>query len=106
MVEERRPRLHRLEPLECVMICVDLKWHRHEVRSEFRYRPYDSQALQFGGRVGFLSLVEDSGSAADNELLVIPDLGQDSTEACGGGVGLGAEGLAKVREGSDGVSGQ
>ena len=75
------------------MICVDLKWHRHEVRPEFGYRPYDSQALQFGGRVGFFSLVEGSGSAADDALLAIPDLGEDSTEAC---VGVEAEGLAKI----------
>ena len=88
------------------MICVDLKRHRHEVRSEFGYHPYDGQALQFGGRVGFLSLVEGSGSAADDALLAIPDLNQDGTEACGGGVGVEAEGLAKVREGSAGASRQ
>ena len=88
------------------MVCVDLKWHRHEIRSEFGYRPYDGQALQFGARVGFLRLVEGSGSAADDALFAIPDLSQDSTEACGGGVGVEAEGLAKVREGSDGASRQ
>ena len=88
------------------MVSVYLKWHSHEVRPEFGYCPHDSQALQFGGRVGFLSLVEVSGSAADDALLAIPDLGQDSTEACGGGIGVEAEGLAKVWEGSDGASRQ
>ena len=34
-----------------------------------------------------------------------PDLRQDSAEACGGGVSIQAEGLAKIREGSDGTSG-
>ena len=85
------------------MFGVDLKRHRHKIRSEFGHRPYDGQALQFGGQVGFLSLVECSGSAADDALFAIPDLSQDSTEAFGGGVGVEAEALAKVREGSDGA---
>ena len=84
------------------MVSVYLEWHSHEVRPEFGYCPHNSQALQFGGRVGFLSLVEGLGSAADDALLAILDLGQDSPEACGGGVGVEAEGLAKVWEGSDG----
>ena len=45
-------------------------------------------------------------SAADDALLAIPDLCQNSTEACGGGVSVQAEGLAKIWEGSDGASGQ
>ena len=88
------------------MVSVYLKWHSHEVRPEIGYRPHDSQALQFGGWVGFLSLVEGSGSAADDALLAIPDLGQDSAEACSGGVGVEAEGLAKVQECSDEASRQ
>ena len=88
------------------MICVDLEWHRHEVWSELGNRPCDNQALQFGGRVGFLSLVEGPRSVADDALLAITDLGQNSTEAYGGGVGVETEGLAKVRKGSDGASGQ
>ena len=88
------------------MVGVDFKRHRHKMRSEFGHRPYDGQALKFGGRLGFLTLVEDSGSAADDAFFAIPDLSQDSTEACGGGVGVEAEGLAKVREGSDGASRQ
>ena len=78
-VVECRSRPHRLEPLERIMVSVYLKWHSHEVRPELGYRPHDSQALQFGGGVGFLSLVEGSGSAADDALLAIADLSQDST---------------------------
>ena len=40
------------------MVCKDLKRHGHEVWPEFGYRPDDGQALQFGGGVGLLSLVE------------------------------------------------
>ena len=87
-VKERRPRPHRLKPLECVVVSVYLEWHSHEVRPELGYRPHDSQALQSSGRVGFLSLVESPGSAADDALLAIVDLSQDSTEACGGGVSV------------------
>ena len=39
-------------------------------------------------------------------LLTVPDLRQDSTEACSRGVGLQAECLAKVREGRDRTHGQ
>ena len=85
------------------MVSVYLKWHSHEVRPELGYRPHDSQALQLSGWVGFLRLVESSGSAADDALLAIADLGQDSTEACGGGVSVEPESLAEVREGSDGA---
>ena len=51
-------------------------------------------------------MVQGTRSAADDALLAIPDLRQNSTEACGGGVSIQAEGLAKIREGSDGTSGQ
>ena len=51
-------------------------------------------------------MVQGTRSAADDALLAIPDLRQDSAEACGGGVSIQAEGLAKIREGSDGTSGQ
>ena len=80
-----------------------LGWHSHEVRPELCYRPHDSQALQFSGRVGLLSLVESPGSAADDALLAIADLSQDGAEACSGGVGVQPKGLADVREGSDGA---
>ena len=86
------------------MISIYLKWHSHEVWSELGYRPHDSQALQFDGWVGFFSLVEGSGSAADDALLAIADLSQDGTEASGGGVCIEPESLAEIREGSDGAS--
>ena len=85
------------------MVSIYLKWHSHEVRPELGYRPRDSQALQFGGGVGFLSLVEGSGSATDDALLAIADLRQDSTKASGGGVCIEPESLAEIREGSDGA---
>ena len=102
-MKERGPRPHRLKPLECIVVSKHLKWHSHEVRPELGYRPHDNQALQFSGRVGILSLVESPGSAADDALLAIADLSQDSAEACSGGVGVQPKGLAEVREGSDGV---
>ena len=83
------------------MVSVYLEWHSHEVRPELGYHPHDIQALQFGGRVGFLSLVESPGSAANDELFAVADLSQDSTETCGGGVGIQLKSLAEVREGSD-----
>ena len=83
------------------MVSIHLKWHSHEVRPELGYRPHDSQALQFGGGVGFLSLVEGSGSATDDALLVIADLSQDSTEASGGSICIEPESLDEIREGSD-----
>ena len=88
------------------MVSVYLEWHSHEVRPELGYSPHDNQALQFGGRVGLLSLVESPGSAADDALLAIADLGQDSTEACGGDVSVQPESLAEVRKGSDGAGRQ
>ena len=85
------------------MVSIYLKWHSHDVRPELGYRPHDSQALQFGGGVGFFSLVEGSGSATDDALLAITDLGQDSTEASGGGVCIEPESLAEIWEGNDGA---
>ena len=85
------------------MVSEHLKRHSHEVRPELGYRPHDSQALQFSGRVGFLRLVESPGSGADDALLAIADLSQDSAEACSGGVGVQPKGLSEVREGSDGA---
>ena len=85
------------------MVSIYLKRHSHEVRPELGYLPYDSQALQFGDGVGFLSLVEGTGSAADDALLAIADLSQDSTEASGGDVSIEPGSLAEIREGSDGA---
>ena len=83
------------------MVSVCLEWHSHEVRPELGYCPDDSQALQLGGWVGFLSLVESPGSAANDALFAVADFSQDSTEACGGGVSIQPKSLAEVREGSD-----
>ena len=85
------------------MVSIYLKWHSHEVLPELGYRPHDSQALQFGGGVGFLSLVEGSGSAKDDALLAIANLSQDSTEASGRGVSIEPESLSGIWEGSDGA---
>ena len=102
-VKERLLRPHRLKPLECIVVGKHLKWHSHEVRPELGYRPHDSQALQFSGRVGLLSLVKSPESTADDALFAIADLSQDSAEACSGGVGVQPKGLAEVQEGSDGA---
>ena len=102
-VKKRRSRPHCLEPLECIVVSIYLKWHCHDVRPELGYRPNDSQALQFSGGVGFFSLVEGSGSATDDALLAINDWSQDCAEASGGGVCVEPESLAKIREGSDGA---
>ena len=59
------------------MVCKYLEWHSHEVRTEPSHSPYNGQALQLGGGIGFLSLVEGPRSAADDALLAIADLSQD-----------------------------
>ena len=40
-MEEHRPRAHRLQPLERVVVRECLKWHGHEVRSELGDCPDD-----------------------------------------------------------------
>ena len=100
-VKEWRSRPHCLKPLECIVVSVYLEWHSLEVRPELGYRPHDSQALQFGGRVGFLNLVEGPGNAANDALFAVADLSHDSIEACGGGIGIQPKSLAEVWEGSD-----
>ena len=77
-----------LMPLECIMIHIYLKWHGHEVRTELGDYPHNHQALQFSGWVRLFSLVQRPRSAADDALLAVPNLGQDSTEACSGGIGV------------------
>ena len=84
------------------MVCEYLEWHSHEVRTELSHRPYNGEAFQIGGGIGFLSLVEGSRSAADDALLAIADLSQDCEEACGQRVGVQPKSLAEVGEGSDG----
>ena len=63
--------------------------------------PHNRQALQFSGWVRLFSLVQRPRSRADDALLAVPNLGQDSIEACSGGIGVQPEFLAKVRESRD-----
>ena len=70
------------------MIREYLEWHGHEVRTEFSHSPDNGQALQFGGGIGLLSLVEGPRSAADDALFTVADLSQDCAEACGRCVGI------------------
>ena len=83
------------------MVCKYLEWHGHEVRTEFGDCPHNRQALQFSGWVRLFSLVQSPRSAADDALLSVPNLGQDSTEACSGGIGVQLKFLAEVRESRD-----
>ena len=85
------------------MVREYLEWHIHEVRTELSHSPDKGQALQFGGGIGLLSLVEGPRSAVDDMLFAIADLSQDCAEACGRRVRIQPEGLAEVREGSDGA---
>ena len=84
------------------MVRKYLEWHSHEVRTELSHSPYNGQALQLGGGIGFLSLVEGPRCAADDALLAIADLSQDCAEARGRRVGIQPKSLAEVGEGSDG----
>ena len=70
------------------MVRVHLEWHSREVRTEFGDCPHNRQAHQFSGWVRLLSLIQSPGSAANDALLAVPYLSQDSTEACRGGVGV------------------
>ena len=85
------------------MVRKYLEWHSHEVRTELSHGPYNGQALQLGGGIGLLSLVEGPRSAADDALLAVVDLRQDCAEACGRRVGVQPKSLAEVGEGSDGA---
>ena len=80
------------------MIRVYLKWHSHEVWTELGDCPHNRQTLQFGGWVRLFSLIQSPRSAANDALLALSNLSQDSTEACCGGVGVQPECLAEVRE--------
>ena len=85
------------------MVRKYLEWHSHEVRTKLSHSPYNGQALQLGGGIGFLNLVEGPRSAADDALLAVVDLRQDCAEACGRRVGVQPKSLAEVGEGSDGA---
>ena len=85
------------------MVREYLKWHGHEVRTELGDCPHNRQALQFSGRVRLFSRIQSPGSATDDALLAVPNLGQDGTEVCSGGIGVQPEFLAEVQEGRDGT---
>ena len=70
------------------MIRKYLKWHGHEVRTELGDCPHNRQALQFSGRVRLFSLIQSPGGATDDVLLALPNLSQDGTEPCSGGIGV------------------
>ena len=76
-------RPHCLEPLQSVVVCVDLEGHGHEVWSELCNGPNDGEAFQLGGGVGLLRLVGGARRSADDDLLAFPDLSEDYAEACG-----------------------
>ena len=85
------------------MVRKFLEWHSHEVRTELSHGPYNGQALQLGGGIGLLSLVEGPRSAADDALLAVVDLRQDCAEASGRCMGVQPKSLPEVGEGSDGA---
>ena len=105
-VEKCRPCAHRLQPLESIVIREYLKWHSHEVRTEFGDCLHNRQALQLGGWVRLFSLIQSPRSATDDAHLAFPNLGQDGTEACGGGVGVQPKLRAKVGESCDRTRGE
>ena len=83
------------------MVHKYFKWHGHVVRTELGDCPHNRQVLQLSGWVRLFSLIQSPRSAADDALLAVPNLGQDRTEACGGGVGIEVKSLAEVRESRD-----
>ena len=87
-VEQCRPGAHCLQPLQGIVIRIYLEWHGHEVGTELGHSPYNGEAFQFSGGIGFLSLVEGSRGATDDVFLALADLSQDRAEACGRGVGV------------------
>ena len=77
MVQECGPHPHCLEPLQNVVVRVNLEWHGHEVWSELQNGPNNGEAFQLGSGVGFFFLVEGARCAADDVLLAFPDLSKD-----------------------------
>ena len=70
------------------MVRIHLERYRHQVWAELGDGPYDGEALQFRGGVGFLRLVKGARGTANNALLAFLYLREDCTEACCGGVGI------------------
>ena len=99
-------RPHRLEPLQSVVVGINLKRYGHQIRSELCDGPDDGKTLQLGGGIRFLGLVEGSRGAADDALFTFPDLSKDCAEACGRRVLVQPEEQVEVGEGSDGAGGE
>ena len=57
-VEECRPCPHCFEPLQGIVVHINLEWHSHEVGTKLGNGPNDCETFQFGSGVGLLSLVE------------------------------------------------
>ena len=70
------------------MIRINFEQHRHQVGTELGNSPDDDEALQFSGGVGFLRLVKGVQGTANDALLSFSYLREDSSEACGGGIGV------------------
>ena len=105
-VEKSGSRSHRLQPLQRVVVSVDLKWHRYQVRSELCDGPDDGEALQLGGGIYFFCLVEGARCTADDALFAFPDLSEDCAETCGRRVVVQPKWQAEVGEGSDLAGGE
>ena len=73
---------------------------------EFGDGPDDGEALQFSGGVCFLRLVKGARGTTNDALLASLYLSEDSSDACGGGIGVQLEWEVKVREGSNGAGGE
>ena len=102
-MEKSGSRPRRLEPLQSVVVGINLKRCGHQIRSELCDGPDHSETLQLGGGIRFLGLVEASRGAADDALFTFPDLSQGCAEACGRRVSVQREGQAEVGEGGDGA---
>ena len=97
---------HRLEPLQSVVVGINLKRYGHQIGSELCDGPDDGETLQLGGGIRFLGLVEGSRGAANDALFTFPDLSKDCAKACGRRVRVQPEGQAEVGDGGDGAGGE
>ena len=76
-MQQGRACAHGFQPLQGVVVSVDLVGHSHEIRPEFGHCPDDSEAFEFGSGVGLFSLIKGMGSAADDPFLALLNLSQD-----------------------------
>ena len=88
------------------MIREYLEWHSHEVRRNLATAHTIAKHSNFGGWVRLFSLIQSPGSATDDALLAFPNLSQDGTKACRGGIGIQPKCLAEVGEGCDRTCGK